>query len=34
VWNERVKAPLTDPLSDYSQFLDAWKLVDSILNSS
>lgn len=28
VWDERVTATLDNPLTDYSQFLNAWDLID------
>jgi len=28
VWDERVTAILDNPLTDYSQFLNAWDLID------
>ena len=31
VWDEGVWAPPTDPLTDYSQFLDAWELLNKAL---
>jgi hypothetical protein len=31
VWDERVKATLSDPLTDYAQFLNAWNLIDKAL---
>jgi hypothetical protein len=31
VWDERVTTTLDNPLTDYSQFLNAWDLIDKIL---
>jgi hypothetical protein len=31
VWDERVTATLDEPLTEYSQFLNAWDLVDKAL---
>ena len=34
VWDERVRATLDDPRTDYSQFLNAWEQIDKVLNET